>query len=310
MITQLAIDDFVAAWNESEGSSFSQKAERQSLVAIARREPDLRPVLAELKGGARQHLDMRLTGKHVDEHWAPADMIGDFFKNVAEAVKELAKGISGKPKWSSNLVTAAPAPGSLKLSFATDSSARQLTLDEQNLGTADDQALVKLGQLFAAAAADSDSLPAAAASMHNDAAISVRRVTEMLLHQEWSVDFNIYGPFHTSAPFKLDAHSSQALLSTLQVERKTTSPVTIRGVLDGWKWSEGSLYLVPNAGKKFSAAVPVSLQHEVAHLAANKGIQIEARFNRIVVNNLNQKRAKRTLYELVSINEVTAADSQ
>lgn len=309
MISQLGQEEFIAAWHASSGETFSQKMARKSLMSLARREPELEPLLAELDGGSRQQLDMRLTGKQADDHWAPADLIGDIFKDLAEAVKELAKGIAGKERWKSRLMTSAPAPGSLNLSFATEAAPRQLTLDSSNLGSPDDQALVQLGQLFAAAAAGSETLPGAARHIRNNAAIPVRRVAGLLVDQGWKADFKVYGPLHSTARFTLDTAASQELIALLKVEEEIVTPVTVQGIVDGWRWSEGSLYLIPDHGPKFSAAVPVGLQHEVARLAAHKELRIEAQFNKVEVNNIHQRRAKRTSYELVSISEVQNPES-
>lgn len=305
MIAQDSIDDFVSAWKESDGDSFSQRMARKSLIALARREPELEPVLAQLEGGNQQHLDIRLQGRKVDDHWAPAEILGGMFQDLADAIKELAKGIAGKDRWSSRLMAFAPVGGSVKLSFATDSASRQLTLDEQNLGTPDDQALVQLGQLFAAAASESASLAGAAQSMRNNAAIPIRRVTQVLVDQEWCAEFRMYGPLHSPVQFSLRPELSKELLEVLKVDQVQIQPVTIRGILDGWKWSDGSLYLIPDHGPRFTAAVPVGLQHDVARLASVKDISIEAQFNRVEVSNIHQRRAKRTSYELLSINEVS-----
>lgn len=303
MISELAIKDFVDAWNDTAGDTFAERLERNSLIALAHGNPQLTAVMAELKGGARQHLDMRLTGKQVDDHWAPAELIGKIFKDVAEAVKELSKGISGKRRGGSSLAITAPAAGSLKLSFATEPSARPLTLEEKTIGTADDQALVQLSQLFGAAAHSSDSLASVAAGLHNNAAIPVRRVTELLVKQGWCVDFTAYGPLQSKERFQLTTSSSQTLLETLHVEKRVVTPFNVEGLLDGWKWSEGSMYVIPRTGRRFSAAVPVPLQHQVARLTGEKGVEIEARFNRVETTNVNQNRAKRTSYELVHIVE-------
>lgn len=296
------LESFRASWESAQGEDFASRMARRSLEALAAQRDDLEAVLLDLKKPIQESLDLHLKGAGVKGHATDTASLGHFMVQVSEAVKQIAKGMSGRSRWSHNLVSVAPSPGSVRLHFEVPPmKALQADLRGTEVASFDAQALRAMANLLVQAESAAESLDAAAQSLPVPARTAVRHIAKTMVDSHWKFDGRLEARGRPTVELSLSEAGAQRLFRAAAETDSDVVPVTLIGECDGWTWSTGTMRFLAERQKPFSASVPPNLQQEVAQLVSVPGNKVVANFLATHLNAAGTNRRLRTSYALVSI---------
>jgi hypothetical protein len=179
---------------------------------------------------------------------------------LSEAVKETAKARAGRKSYRENLLIEGATPGSVRvvLRVATPTVRRGQTVDEETIASSvDSDALRTVASILAHASSDDLDTPLAAeiAELPLKARTALKRVVNASQQGGWGVRGSIRQRRVGAADLELTADGATRLrleLESGQEKRRTETQV---GIIDGFRWSLGTLYFVQQNGTGFTAGV-------------------------------------------------------
>jgi hypothetical protein len=296
------LNAFKNSWQSAQGSDFASRMARKSLEAVAAQRPDLNALLIDLKKPLQESLDLHLDGEGVKGHAADTSALGTFMVQVSEVVKQIAKSISGRQRWSHNLLSTAPAPGSVLLHFAVPPlTAIQSEVADTQVASFDAQALRAMANLLVQAESELETLDAATQSLSPPARIAVKHLAETVVESQWRFSGKLEARGRETVELSLSEAGAQRLLTAARRTDTHVREATIRGECDGWTWSTGTLKFLPVGGRPFTASVPPALQGEVARYVSDEGTPVTAVFLVTKYFAAGTARTIRTSYALVDI---------
>lgn len=296
---------FEDSWKSAQGDDFASRMTRRSLEALASQRADLNEVLADLKKPLQESLDLHLNGAGVKGHATDTASLGTFMVQVSEAVKQIAKSISGRSRWTHNLISVAPAPGSVRLHFEVPPlHSTQANLFDTQVASFDAQALRSMANLLVQAEGNAESLEAATQSLAAPARIAMRHIAKTVVDSHWKFDGRLEARGRPTVELALSEAGAQRLFRAASETNSQVFPVTFTGECDGWTWSTGTMRFLPQGARPFTAAVPPALQTEVAKFVASPGTNVEAHFQATYLTATGSNRRIRTSYALVSISQI------
>lgn len=298
------LEAFRASWDSAQGNDFASLMSRRSLEALASQREDLNEVLTELKKPLQESLDLHLKGSGVQDHSTSTFSLGIFMAQIAEAVKQIAKGVSGHKKWSYNLLSVAPAPGSVRLYFEVPPvKDHQATLTNVQPPTYDAQALRTMANLLVQAEGGEETLAAAAQSLPVPARKAMKQVAQTVMDSHWKFDGKLEVRGRPTVALELSEAGAQRLFHAANETDLESTPVLFSGECDGWTWSTGIMRFLPVGHRPFSASVPSALQPQVAALVGRPGTKVEASFLMTRLTATGTRRSVRSSYQLQTIRE-------
>lgn len=298
------LESFRTSWESAQGEDFASRMARRSLEALASQRDDLEAVLLDLKKPVQESLDLHLRGAGVKGNAADTASLGAFMVQVSEAVKQIAKGMSGRPRWRHNLISVAPSPGSVRLLFEVPPlKSTQPDLRDTQVASFDAQALRAMANLLAQAEGDAETLDAATQTLTVPARTAMRHIAKTMVDSHWKFDGKLEARGRPTVEVSLSEAGAQRLFRAAAETDSHVVPVSLSGECDGWTWSTGTMRFLPDGQRPFSASVPPNLQAEVARLVSVSGNKVVANFLATYLHAAGTKRRVRTSYALVSINE-------
>lgn len=296
------LNAFKNGWESSQGTDFASRMARRSLEALAVQRPDLNALLTDLKKPLQESLDLQLEGAGVKGHATDASALGKFMFQVSEAVKQIAKSISGRSRWSHNLMSVAPAPGSVVLHFAVPPlTAVQAEVADTQVASFDAQALRTVANLLVQAEGDAETLDAATQSLSPTARAAIRHLAETVVESHWRFSGKLQARGRVTVDLNLSEAGAQRLLTAAKRTDTDVEQVSIPGECDGWTWSTGTLRYLPIGDRPFTASVPPSLQGAVARFVSQPGTEVVGEFLVTRLFAAGTSRTIRTSHALMDI---------
>lgn len=197
-------------------------------------------------------------------HAADALSLADFIRRFAEAVKSQARALSNNQRRSSRLLVKAFQPGSLDVVFELPaqldkSDKRDETLQGLRIvESADLSALNEVVSIWAVASeGDGEQVKAKLGKMP----IGVKRALKGIAETADKANWDIYGDVSTSAggnkKIRLSNKGAILLGGTLKSEPEPVEHEVITGFIDGYRRSDGMLYIRKSIHSRNSLAINV-----------------------------------------------------
>lgn len=298
---------FKSSWESAQGTDFASRMARQSLEALAVQRPDLNAVLVDMRKPLQESLDLHLEGAGVKDHAADTSALGKFMVQVSEAVKQIAKSISGRTRWSHNLMSVAPSPGSVRLYFEVPPlKAVQTDFSETQVASFDAQALRAMANLLVQAEGGSEALDAATQSLSAPARVAMKHLAETVVESHWRFSGKLEARGRETVELNLSEAGAQRLLTAAKRTDTDVVPVVIPGECDGWTWSTGTMRYLPKGQRPFTASVPPNLQSDVARLVAEPGKEVVGYF---LVTHYTAAGTSRTIRTSYALTDIKSGDS-
>lgn len=282
---------------------------------MAEEDPGLLPLLAELDGVTQAALDLHLTGKTVIEHSAEALPFGTFVARFAEAVKEVAKRITGARSMHTGLM-ASFAPGSIRVTFTApepDSSTELAGQSEAHAPgiSSESQALRQITAILSESQNDSPESPLSAelAQLSEQAKVKLRAAVKPVLDSGWNIEGEFTLPGTEPTPLNFSTLGALHIIKTLDVTEESIRPDTIRGFIDGHRRSLGSVWIVSDkTGRSVNLAVTDdNLYRIIASLDADEQ-RVEAEIEVRQYKPEPGSEVVRTSRKLLSIKAIDVTD--
>ncbi|PRB69486.1 hypothetical protein [Arthrobacter sp. MYb213] len=310
------IEQLRAALRFSSGNELADSMARGSLLSgVIRDDEELLNVYVQEVGPPQAVLDLHLEGSGVSGHTTNALSFGKFVSGIAEAVKETVKASLGKQRLASDLLIEGPGQGSVRLvlrvpnpddvpSNKSDNHEDQDALDAPS--TVQSEALRTISQLLNLASVDDDAVDTALDIRVSKLPVAARTklngAMEQALAANWDIQGNIEQRVHGKQNVTLPKRGAARLKVALTANEKKTDVMTMLGNFDGFKYSTGTVWFIPQEGPKFSAAVDNDdLLHRVAAAAADSNFLVSAQFEVITILNSTKSSELRKSRRLLSI---------
>ncbi len=235
-----------------------------SLEAAFSRTAEQRQALRDERLQDQTELDLHLIGANVLEHSTRADWLGIFMTRTSTAVKELAKGISGKQRHVPGLLVEGPGPGSVRVTFRSPPQKRANTLPGTETETLDGKALHQFASLFMLAEDEPDLLEGSVQRLPGAARRAMKQVGQQVVDASWSIEGNLAARGRGLQHVVITPNGAANLIRAVGEEAAVTEPTVVTGAVDGWTWSKSVMDFQPKNGRAFRAVVPPNLQEQVA----------------------------------------------
>lgn len=300
-----SLGDAVEEADSYAGSVFLAGA----LGAAFSHSPENRQVLRDLRLRDQTELDLHLTGANVLDHTTRADWLGIFMNRTAQAVKELAKGISGRERHTPGLLVEGPGPGSVRVIFRSPPNpARIQPVPGIEVETLDGKALHQFASLFLLAEDDQDLLEGSVRQLPGAARRALRQVGESVIESSWRIEGNLAARGREIQPIVISPDGAARLVRAVGEQAAQTEPKTIPGAVDGWTWSKSVMDFQPNSGRAFRAVVPPDLQETVAAINGQPDHDAVGRFMVTTQYPSGDFNYQRKTYVLKEIHAVADSD--
>lgn len=226
---------------------------------------DQRRVLRDERLQDQTELDLHLNGANVTDHATRADWLGVFMTRTSQAVKELAKGISGKQRHVPGLLVEGPGPGSVRVIFRSPPQPKRANvLPGTETETLDGKALHQFASLFLLAEDEADLLDASVRELKGPARRALRQVGQQVIDASWTIEGNLAARGRDLQHVVISPNGAANLVRAVAEEAAETKPEIIPGAVDSWTWSKSVMTFQPRNGREFRAVVPPRLQEVVA----------------------------------------------
>ncbi|OIH85887.1 hypothetical protein BLJ79_03530 [Arthrobacter sp. UCD-GKA] len=288
---------------------------------IVKDDPELMDVWVQEVGPEQARIDLHLEGSGVQGHSTNALDFGRFVANLAEAVKETAKGIMGTKKAPAELLIEGASPGSVRVVLKAppvDKEPRpgqpddgQTKVDEPSSAQSD--ALRKIAQVLSLASETSDletdALDASVDTLPPAARAKLMAALKHVERSSWTIDGKVEQRHIGLSDVTLSQQGASLLRTVLGrgYEKRTTERV--QGTIDGLKKSLGVMWFEPYGGRPFVAAVSEEkLLMEVARFNALPDQVVIAVFDAFTILDEGAGGELRKSRALVSLTPIQSAD--
>lgn len=284
---QTSIDLLRAALRETTGIPEVDNLANASLLSrVVGDDAELLNVYIQEAGPQQVEVDLHLEGEGVDGHSTNAMHFATFVSRIAEAVKETAKDIAGRERYTTGLLIEGVRPGSVRVVLKAPEE--KVTATQPFPGTdgstIDSQALRRIAQVMTLASEadeiEGDALEAAVQQLPFNARRSLRTAVRESKRASWDIDGVIRERRKGIDRVQLSTRGASKLEQALgqsHIEHRTEEAF---GTIDGLKYSLGVMWFTPETGgRSFPASVQDDkLLSRVAELATDHEQRVLAIF--------------------------------
>ncbi len=294
------------AWLTSTGDARLDRWKRQSLEMAVNEQPASAMTLAQLKAEGRTELDLHLRGASVVGHETPALGFGRFIARTSLAVKEVAKSVAGIRRLAAQLQILAPAPGSVRVVFRSPQRQEaQSALPGTGTDSLEAIALRRLVALMLQAErtdVENSPIEATLYGLSGDARRSVRSLARSVADAHWSLTGELRRGDGSLTPIQVTPAGAMRLADAAAVKyAEVEHNHVLRGVVDGWVWSEATMTFIPEEGRRFRASVAEQMHAAVAHANDDPRPRVRAVFTVVRTFPPGEFSSVQLSYELTSI---------
>ncbi len=283
-------------------------AARHDIIRRARLDPTMSRVLDDYLLDAEVLLDLHLDGAGVLDHSTRARDLGLLMTRASEAVKEIAKNVSGKKRYNLSLLTTAASEGSVRVVFKSPPLKKGESPGLAGTGLTDQLDALALKQ-FAAFLAQAESedgpIEASVQELRGPARRAMRLVARTVIDSHWTIDGSVVARGLGRDRFSLTAQGAARLALAASQENSETRTQVVAGSTDGWTWSDSTMRFVPDSGRPFNAAVPQALESAVALANADRDNRVLASFRVTTTYPKGDAGSGRNSYLLLTLQPLT-----
>jgi hypothetical protein len=305
------------ALRETTGDPRADEFLRSTLLAgIVGTNQELLDVYEYEAGPEQAEFDIHLEGSGVDEHATNAKNFANFILGISEAVKETAKSRAGKGRYSEGLQIEGATPGSVRVVLKAPTPTvdpNQHVDPASSESTVDSDALRSIAAILTHASDSNPNSPLIAeiASLPKSARQGLKRAIKSSRRAGWSIDGTVRQRRIGSEAVSLSPAGASRLELELNSRVETTKTETLRGQIDGFRRSLGTLYFFPENRPQLQAAVSDSvLAARVAELFARPEQTVEAIFTVVESHLPGDTGSLRQSRALLSIKSIGAGGVQ
>lgn len=265
-----------------EDDSIVREGLLQSLQMSSQGNQELDKLFAQVTSPAEATAHIHITELFsLRNHTADAVDLSDFIRSVADAVKAQARNLSGNKKRSSRLLVSAFQPGSLDVVFEVpplpiERDVQSETLPAEELGNIESVDLIALNDvmdvLSVASDPEDDSLNSKLSQMPLEARRALRGIARTVDRANWDIQGDISTLTGRDMKVRLSGKGAVRLNGVLTSMPEPEEAETLTGYIDGYRRSDGKLYLRKQIDSKKSSAVEVNtpnLIQQVSQYAVN-----------------------------------------
>lgn len=244
---------------------------------------DLELVWNEETAPLQVELDLHLHGGREDrEHVTRADLLAKFVSGINDAAKAIVRANTGS-RVARNLLVHGVSPGSVRVVFQADSASVDpaepaMSSLDHFASSPDSEALRTVARLFNGASEDEPLIAADVADLPLTARRALKRSANALQSADWIIDGQIRQRGRTVDELNVTPRGAKVLLDELEAREYEREVQIVRGVIDGFRRSLGSMYLEAISGTRsvsITVADPAVLAR-AAQLAAVKDTPVLA----------------------------------
>ncbi|MBJ8342822.1 hypothetical protein JGU71_28420 [Antrihabitans sp. YC3-6] len=279
-------EELRAALEYSTGDPKSDDYIRGSLRAgVVGDDPYLVDIFEQVVGPEQAEVDLHLTGPGVRNHSTNAHHFAQFVSGISEAVKETAKEMAGKGRYSEGLVIEGATPGSVRVVLRAPEPkvVQDQTIDERTAASSvDSDALRAIAAILTHASDKDPNSPFVAelAELPVKARRGLKRAVTQSRKAGWLIEGTVRQRQIGAGTVLLSAEGAMRLALQLEsgTEKRTTEKAI--GRIDGFRRSLGTLYFIPDGGQPFIAGVKdSSVATRVTELFVDPDEMVEAIFH-------------------------------
>lgn len=265
------------AWNSSTGNAGLDALLRSSLAANASQDPGQRATLRSLQLAGRSQLDLHLSGAREDLHETSASALGAFLTRVSEAVKAIARSVSGMERLRGDISVLAPAMGSVRVVLVESHDLASETSHGRSR-EAWVMGIERMAETFVLADEGIEELSASVEDLDGRARMALRRLSETVAANSWCIRGRLVTQDGEDRELSFGSDAADRLIDATNESRSKVTERTLSGVVDAWRWSTSTMRLVPDRGASVEAFVPRNLQRIAADANAQRGTRVTATF--------------------------------
>jgi hypothetical protein len=247
-----------------DDSPASQMTRMQLRAGIVGNDPTLIDLYERIAGPDQAEVDLHLEGPGVHGHATNAHYFSQFVSGVSEAVKETAKSIAGRGKYSENLLIEGVGPGSVRVVLRAPSPVAAHTKGEEiepltSASTVDSTALRSVAAILTHASSEDDESPLLAelSRLPVRARIGLRRAAKSTNEAGWDIKGIIRQRNFGATEVELTGGGAFRLRQGLDAKVESREEETVSGYIDGFRRSLSTLYIQPERGGKIIQAAVI-----------------------------------------------------
>ncbi|WP_264032189.1 hypothetical protein [Cellulosimicrobium sp. SH8] len=276
------------AWNLSTGDEGLDQLLQMSLAAHASDAPEQVETLRALQLAGRSQLDLHVEGERESAHETSAQSLGQFLIRVSDAVRAVAKSVSGMQRIWGDVNVLAPSQGSVRVIFVEQHD-RVVEGVRRRSDAAWANGLEMVASTFELADEGRDELDAALLDLDLPSRRALRLLGQTVEENDWGLAGSLTTRSGATRDVRLSSSAARRLIDATGSTPARTYPKVVPGVVDAWRWSTSTMRLSPDAGAAIEAFVPRDLQLAVADANAHPGRRVDATFE--VVETLGGGRS-------------------
>lgn len=300
-----------AALRDTTGDPEIDEFTQGSILASIAGDPDAVRVFREETAPEQVVVDLHLDGGEVRIHSTNAGRFARFVQRVSQATGAFARDLAGAARYSENILIDALAPGSVRVVLRAPEIPKDPswpTLDDLPVSTADSTALRRIAGILTYASSTVDSvddelLPALVRELPSRVRTHLESASSEMIKAGWEVSGTVRQRQHPEESVVVTQRGVERLRSVLKFMPNEPVRESIKGTIDGFKYSLGSIYFSPNDSRRsFSAAVHTdALLARVVQLSQVKDRTVIATFEVVTAGSADD--AVRTYRTLVDVRE-------
>lgn len=262
-------NSYVAALKSAmdEDDSIVREGLLQSLQMSSQGSQELDKLFIQVTSPAEATAHVHITERDsFRNHAADAMALSDFIKSIANAVKAQARSLSGNKRRSSRLLVTAIQPGSLDVVFEVPplliekgEQSGTFAADVDNTESVDLKALNAVTAVLSVASdLEDDSLKSKLSPMPLETRRALKGIARTVDRANWDIEGDISTLTGHDTKIKLSGEGALRLNSVLTSMPEPEEAETLTGYIDGYRRSDGKLYLRKEIDSKKSSAVEVN----------------------------------------------------
>ncbi|MFT8988405.1 MAG: hypothetical protein ABF966_09265 [Bifidobacterium psychraerophilum] len=219
---------------------------------------------------AQASAEVHIVEPEVAEHAASARSLAHFLNRVASAVNEIAKQMLQAQRRAPQLLVTATAPGSFEITLQAPDDIQRGDFhyeytehDVEMPDTAESIALKNVAALMTAASSedleeDDSPISAQLAAMPVKARQDILAISKELQRAKWNLHGKVIQRRHVPLKLQFTQSGATRLFNALDSLPEQPDSETMQGYLDGYRRSEGILYVKRNVGDAKAILISVS----------------------------------------------------
>jgi hypothetical protein len=254
-----------------DDSPASEMTRMQLRAGIVGDDPTLIDLYERIAGPSQAEVDFNLDGPGIHGHSTNAHFFSQFVSGISEAVKETAKAIAGKGKYSENLLIEGVGPGSVRVVLRVPEPVAPHVKNEEiepltPASTVDSEALRSIAAILTHASSEDEESPLMAelSRLPIRARVGLRRAAKSTNEAGWDIKGSIRQRNFGATEVSLTHDGAFRLRQGLDAKVENRTDETLSGYIDGFRRSLSTLYFQPTRGGRIIQAAVIDAETAVS----------------------------------------------